>query len=308
MGQPRFDEFSHLLTEARNPKTRDIDTLSVPEILALINDEDRKVPEIVARELKSIARAVELYVGTLRSGGRVFYVGAGTSGRLGVLDAAELPPTFGTSPRRVQGIIAGGYRALRIAAEGAEDSYELGQRDLEKRRVCSSDLVVGLAACKRTPYVRGALDYARRIGASTVLITAVPRSQVDVPVNVVISLPVGPEVIMGSTRMKAGTAQKLVLNMISTAAMIRLGKVYENMMVDLRATSEKLSARSQRTVMMATGLDHRSAKDLLSRSGGSVKVAIVCGLTGVSPSRARRLLREARGHVREALRLTKVKR
>ncbi len=296
-----FDEIKDLLTEQRNPASMDIDRRPVEEILAIMNREDAKVVAVVRREIPRIAEAVELYVETLRGGGRVFYVGAGTSGRLGVLDATELPPTFGTEPRLVQGLIAGGYEALFRAKEGAEDRRDQGEKDLKERNLSSRDMVVGLAACRRTPYVLGALEYARRVGAKTAFVTAIPRREVDVPVDVLICTPVGPEVIMGSTRMKAGTAEKLVLNMISTAAMIRLGKVFENMMVDLRATSRKLEERSKRVIMIAAQVDYDRAEELLRRARGSVKVAIVMGLTGLSCDEALERLEEAGGLVWKAL-------
>ncbi len=298
-----FQETSGLLTEQRNPRTMDLDTLSVREILERIHAEDRRVLDAVQAVLPDVEKAVEIYVETFKRGDRIFYVGAGTSGRLGVLDAAELPPTFGTRPWQVQGLIAGGYGALVRAVEGAEDLEEYGVEDLKERGVTPRDFVIGLAASKRTPYVVGALKYARSIGAKTALITAIPKDQVDVQVDVLICPVVGPEVVTGSTRMKAGTAQKLILNMISTAAMIRMGKVYENLMVDLWATSYKLLARSVRVVMTVTGLEYKEAERLLEEAGGSVKVAIVMALAKVPREVAQQALEKADGFVRQALQI-----
>ncbi len=298
-----FQETSGLLTEQRNPRTMDLDTLSIREILERIHAEDRRVLDAVQAVLPDVEKAVEIYVETFKRGDRIFYVGAGTSGRLGVLDAAELPPTFGTRPWQVQGLIAGGYGALVRAVEGAEDLEEYGVEDLKERGVTARDFVIGLAASKRTPYVVGALKYARSIGAKTALITAIPKDQVDVQVDVLICPVVGPEVVTGSTRMKAGTAQKLILNMISTAAMIRMGKVYENLMVDLWATSYKLLARSVRVVMTVTGLEYKEAERLLEEAGGSVKVAIVMALAKVPREVAQQALEKADGFVRQALQI-----
>ena len=298
-----FQETSGLLTEQRNPRTMDLDTLSIREILERIHAEDRRVLDAVQAVLPDVEKAVEIYVETFKRGDRIFYVGAGTSGRLGVLDAAELPPTFGTRPWQVQGLIAGGYGALVRAVEGAEDLEEYGVEDLKERGVTARDFVIGLAASKRTPYVVGALKYARSIGAKTALITAIPKDQVDVQVDVLICPVVGPEVVTGSTRMKAGTAQKLILNMISTAAMIRMGKVYENLMVDLWATSYKLLARSVRVVMTVTGLGYKEAERLLEEAGGSVKVAIVMALAKVPREVAQQALEKADGFVRQALQI-----
>lgn len=301
MPDPVFEEIRKLLTEQRNPRTMDIDELSIVEILELINDEDRKVPEVVRAEIPVIAKAVEVYVETIKKGGRIFYIGAGTSGRLGVLDAAELPPTYGTPHYLVQGLIAGGYGALVRAVEGAEDLYEDGEKDLRERGLTSNDFVIGLAASKRTPYVKGALTYARKVGAKTALITAIPRNEVEPIADILICPAVGPEVIMGSTRMKAGTAEKLVLNMISTTAMIKLGKVYGNMMVDLMATSKKLEERSKRVIMIATGVDYNTAAEYLSKAKGSVKVAIVMILTGLTYEEALKRLEESDGFVKKAI-------
>ncbi len=275
--------------------------MSVEEVLTLINREDRKVVPAILARIPEIARAVDLVVKAFLAEGRLFYVGAGTSGRLGVLDAAECPPTFGTDPEQVQGIIAGGYGALVRAVEGAEDDAAGGADALRDRNLSARDVVVGLAACRRTPFVAGALGYAREVGAPTILVTANPPDDLPVDVDVPISLVVGPEVIMGSTRMKAATAQKMVLNMLTTTAMVRLGKVYENMMVDLMATSEKLRERGKRILMISEGLSYDEAASLLTRSGGSVKLAIVMHRTGTDVKEAGRRLAEVGGWVRKAV-------
>lgn len=302
-----FDEIAGLTTEALNPRSAELDRRSVPEILALISEEDESVPLSVRREIDAIARAVELVVHRLRRGGRLFYVGAGTSGRLGVLDAAECPPTFGTDPDLVQGIIAGGMGAVSRAVEGAEDDAEAAPAALASRGVGAADVVVGLAASRRTPFVLAALRYAREVGAGTVLVSmnAVSMNAAPEPaeaaVDVAICPVVGPEIIMGSTRMKAGTAQKLILNMISTAAMVRLGKVYGNLMVDLRATSQKLAERSKRLVMMTVGVDYDTAARLLEEAGGKVKIAILIGRLGTTREAAEARLHAAQGFLRRAL-------
>ncbi len=296
-----FAEIQNLITEARNPATMDIDSKSVEEILRLINAEDKKVPFAVEKEIPYIAQAVELVVEAFRAGGRLFYVGAGTSGRLGVLDASEIPPTFGAPPEMVQGIIAGGYKALVRAQEGAEDRRERGGEDLLRRGFTSKDVACGIAASRRTPYVLGAIAKAREVGGKTIYVTCTPRSELNFPVDVAICPVVGPEVVMGSTRMKAGTATKLVLNMITTTAMIRLGKVYGNMMVDLQMTSRKLEERSKRTVMMVTGVSYDEAEAVLEKAGGHVKTALVMILARVDAEEARQRLARAGGFVRQAL-------
>ncbi len=296
-----FAEIQNLITEARNPATMEIDSKSVEEILRLINAEDKKVPLAVEKEIPFIARAVEIVVEAFRAGGRLFYIGAGTSGRLGVLDASEIPPTFGAPPEMVQGIIAGGYKALVRAQEGAEDRREKGGEDLVRRGFTSKDVACGIAASRRTPYVVGAIEKAREIGGKTLYVTCTPREELNFPVDVAICPVVGPEVVMGSTRMKAGTATKLVLNMITTTAMIRLGKVYGNMMVDLQMTSRKLEERSKRTVMIVTGVSYEEAEAVLEKAGGHVKTALVMILGGVDAQEARRRLDRAGGFVRLAL-------
>jgi len=296
-----FNEIKNLVTEAINPATVDIDKKATREILELINNEDQKVPMVVREEIPYIEQAVELVVSAFKNGGRLIYVGAGTSGRLGVLDAAECPPTFGTDPDMVQSIIAGGYIALREAQEGAEDRYEDGARDLMSRNVTAKDVVCGIAASRRTPYVIGAVDKAREVGAKTVYVTCNPRSEMNVKVDVAICAVVGPEVIMGSTRMKAGTATKLILNMITTTAMIRLGKVYGNMMVDLQMNSQKLEERSKRIVMQITGVSYDEAREYLKKAGGHVKTALVMILAQVDREEAIKRLQEADGFVHKAI-------
>lgn len=296
-----FDEISGLLTEQRNPRTLDLDRLPVGEVLARLNAEDRLVPEAVAAEIPWIEKAVTLVVEAFRRGGRLIYVGAGTSGRLGVLDAAECPPTFGTPPELVQGVIAGDLPALTRAVEGAEDRGDEARQAMAERKVGPDDVVLAIAASRRTPYALAALDEARRRGARTIFLTTNPRDSLTVEVDVAICPVVGPEAVMGSTRMKSGTAQKLVLNMITTTAMIQLGKVYENMMVDLMATSAKLRERSRRTVMMVTGLSYEDAVAMLDAAHGSVKTAIVMTRGGVGYEEARARLDAAGGQVRRAL-------
>ena len=296
-----FDEFARLATEQRNPRTLDLDTLDVPGILERISAEDHTVAAAVARELPYVARAVELVVASFREGGRLIYVGAGTSGRLGVLDASECPPTFGSDPAMVRGLIAGGTGALVRAVEGAEDRSEEGERAMDAEGVGPKDTVIGLAASRRTPYVVAALARARSLGARTAYVTCTPREEFTLEVDVAICPVVGPEVLMGSTRMKAGTAQKMVLNMITTTAFVRMGKAYENMMVDLMATSEKLVERSRRTVMTVTGADRETAARAIDRAGKSVKTAIVMLRLDCGREEAEERLRSAGGFVRAAL-------
>lgn len=300
VGVGRVD-LARLVTEQPNPATSTLDVLDAREICRLINEEDHKVAPAVAQHLDAIAVAVERIAQALRRGHRLFYVGAGTSGRLGVLDAAECPPTFGTDPETVQGIIAGGPPALTRAVEGAEDDVEAGRRDLQARGVGAGDVVVALSASGRTPYCLGALEAAREAGAFTVAVTCNPGSAMGRVADLAIEVVVGPEVLAGSTRMKAGTAQKMVLNMLSTGAMVRLGKCYGNLMVDVRPTNEKLVERARRIIMQAVGCDYETAADLLARSGNRVKLAIVMGATGLDVETARRRLDEHGGFVRRVL-------
>jgi len=291
-----------LLTEQRNPKTFGMDLLPTLSLLRLINAEDKRVAPAVEREIKYIAAATDLIVDRLRDGGRLIYVGAGTSGRLGVLDASECPPTFGTEPDTVIGVIAGGRDAVFRSQEGAEDNETQAISDMNALRITARDVVCGLAASRRTPYVVAAITRSRELGAKTIYVTTNPRSEFDLDVDIAICPQVGPEVLMGSTRMKSGTAQKLVLNMLTTASMIRLGKVYENMMVDLQLMNQKLSERAKRIVMIATGVDHSHAEEALRKSGGHVKTALVMIKAGVSADEARTRLTKAGGFVRLAIR------
>jgi N-acetylmuramic acid 6-phosphate etherase len=301
-GKAIFRELGRLVTEQRNPRSKSLDKLSTSKILKLMNQEDRRVPIAVGREIPNITRAVDLIVERIARGGRLFYVGAGTSGRLGVLDATECPPTFGTPRTLVQGIIAGGRRALVRSIEGSEDESRTSQAALRKRRVGERDIVVGIMASRRTPYALGALEYGRKVGAATIAVTANPAGSIPLRCDVVIAPRVGPEVLTGSTRLKAGTAQKLVLNMLTTAAMVRLGKVYENLMVDLRTASRKLEERTKRVFMYATGASYEETGPWLKRAGGSLKVAIVMRRARVTRVEAERRLKEAQGWVREAIR------
>jgi len=294
-------QLSHIATERRNPESEKIDTLDTLEILRLINKEDQKVPQAIAAELPKIANAVDCIAARLQSGGRLFYLGAGTSGRLGVLDAAECPPTYGTDPSLVQGIIAGGMKALLIAREGAEDSDSLAAEDLQAAHFCAKDVLVGIAASGRTPYVIGGLRYAGKIGAATVSLSCSPDSPIAKLADIPLTIITGPEIITGSTRMKAGTAQKMVLNMLSTATMIRLGKVYGNLMIDVKASNKKLEERARSIVMEATGCSRSEAIDALNESDGRAKLAVFLLLTQLPADSAKKILAEANGHIRLAL-------
>ncbi len=290
------------LTEARNPRTVEIDLATPLELVDLMNAEDRRVPEAVASQRDAIARGIELAEDALRSGGRIFYIGAGTSGRLGVLDASECPPTFGTDPELVQGIIAGGFEALVRSREGAEDVAADGAAAMDERKVSAADLVVGIAASGTTPYVRGALERARELGARTALIACTELSaELRLLVDVAIVPVTGPEAVTGSTRLKAGTATKLVLNMISTGAMIRIGKTYGNLMVDLRANSRKLVDRGERIVMEVCGVDRDNARRLLHAAGSRVKTAIVMHALNASREEAERALLQGGGVIRRVV-------
>ena len=296
-----FSEIKRLATEQRNPASAEIDTASVGEILRIINSEDHLVAESVAKEIPYIEAAVELIVDSFNNDGRLFYAGAGTSGRLGILDASECPPTFGSEPDRVQGLIAGGRDAVFRSQEGAEDLEENGVQAIKDASVSANDVVCGIAASRRTPYVVGAVNYARSLGCKTLFITCTPRSEFPLEVDVAICPVPGPEVIMGSTRMKSGTAQKLVLNMLTTATFIRMGKVYENMMVDLQMTNQKLVERSKRTVMTVTGASYVEAGKLLDSAEGHVKTAIVMNLASVNLQEAKARLERTGGFVRPAI-------
>lgn len=290
------------VTEKRNPRTANIDLASAIEIVDLITAEDARVPEAVRTQREPIARAIEEAESTFRRGGRLFYVGAGTSGRLGVLDASEMPPTYGTDPDMVQGIIAGGHKALTRSQEGAEDRLEAAVEDLKEHGVRKGDFVIGIAASGTTPYVRRALAHARSVGARTALVACSPPPGEALAYVDILILPItGPEVVTGSTRMKAGTATKLVLNTITTGAMIRLGKTYGNLMVDLRATNKKLEDRSERIIAEVCELSREDARALLDRAGGTVKTAIVMHFLQASRNGAEDALAHAGGIIRKAI-------
>ncbi len=292
---------SKLLTERPNPRTKDIDAKSTREIVDIINSEDSTVPTAVARERKNIARAIDIVVDSFKKGGRLFYVGAGTSGRLGILDASEMPPTFGTPPGLVRGLIAGGRKAVFHSVEGAEDNRSEGVRAVRLAKINPKDTVIGIAAGGTTPYVQAALREAHTRGAKTVFLTCVPDARPESHVDIVIRPVTGPEVITGSTRMKAGTATKLVLNTITTGAMIKMGRVYGNLMVDLKATNNKLTDRVERIVMEVTGLSRSESKVLLRKAHGQAKTAILMHLQRLDYKEARRRLLLSEGFLRKAL-------
>ena len=294
-------DWNQIKTEERNALTQNIDTLDTVGMLRVINSEDKKVAFAVEKELDHIAQAVDLIYERLRQGGRLVYIGCGTSGRLGILDAVECTPTFSTDPEQVVGIIAGGYNAIFRAVEGAEDSRELGREDLEKINFCAKDVLVGIAASGRTPYVLGAMEYARETGANTVGVTCCPGSDVEKAADIAITPVPGPEVVTGSTRMKSGTAQKMVLNMLSTGTMIKLGKVYGNLMVDVKPSNEKLVRRCVRIVREAAGVSEEEAVRLLEQCSYSPKTAIVMALCGVGEREARELLDRNDGRISGAV-------
>ena len=289
------------LTEQENPRTAQITSLTTEEILRLMNEEDARVADAIAQVLPEISRAVDGIVARLSTGGRLFYLGTGTSGRLGVLDAAECPPTFGVSPEMVQAIIAGGYEACYRAVEASEDDAEAGARDLAARDFTGQDVLVGIAASGRTPYTVGAVEHARQLGALTLAITCVPDSPITAAAEVSMVPVVGPEVIAGSTRLKAGTAQKMVLNMISTATMIRLGYVTGNRMTNVQTRNVKLRARALRILQLEVGLDEEAAAEILDWAHGNLPVALVMSKTGASLDSAESALEKARGVVNEAV-------
>ena len=292
---------SHLVSEGRNPETMDIDLLPSLEIVKRINQQDKLVPLAVEKVLPEIAQAVDKITQAFKSGGRLVYMGAGTSGRLGILDASECPPTFGVSDQMVIGLIAGGPDAILKAKEGAEDSPELGVADLKSIEFSDKDVVVGIAASGRTPYVIGALEYANDLGATTVALSCNPDSIIAEVAQIAISPVVGPEALTGSTRLKSGTAQKLVLNMLTTASMIRLGKSYQNLMVDVKATNKKLVARAARIVMQATECDKQQAVTVIEQTEYDVKLAILMILTGMDVDSARNQLQHQEGFLRRAV-------
>ncbi|EIN5951050.1 N-acetylmuramic acid 6-phosphate etherase [Vibrio cholerae] len=292
---------SHLVSEGRNPDTMDIDLLSSQEIVERLNQQDKQVPLAVEAVLPQIAQAVDKITAAFKQGGRLIYLGAGTSGRLGVLDASECPPTFGVSDQMVIGLIAGGKEAMFTAQEGAEDNATLGLHDLQQIDFSSKDVLVGIAASGRTPYVIGALEYANDLGATTIALSCNPDSPIAEIAQIAISPVVGPEALTGSTRLKSGTAQKLVLNMLTTASMIRLGKSYQNLMVDVRATNRKLIARAVRIVMQATDCQREEAEALLKESHNNAKLAILMHLTGMNYEQATAKLSQSDGFLRRAM-------
>ncbi|ENM5773302.1 N-acetylmuramic acid 6-phosphate etherase [Vibrio mimicus] len=292
---------SHLVSEGRNPDTMDIDLLSSQEIVERLNQQDKQVPLAVEAVLPQIAQAVDKITAAFKQGGRLIYLGAGTSGRLGVLDASECPPTFGVSDQMVIGLIAGGKEAMFTAQEGAEDNATLGEHDLQQINFSSKDVLVGITASGRTPYVIGALEYANDLGATTIALSCNPDSPIAEIAQIAISPVVGPEALTGSTRLKSGTAQKLVLNMLTTASMIRLGKSYQNLMVDVRATNRKLIARAVRIVMQATDCQREEAEALLKESHNNAKLAILMHLTGMNYEQATAKLSQSDGFLRRAM-------
>lgn len=296
-----LQQLNQLITEQRNPNSMQLDSLSAQELVALINREDQQVALAIEKCLPQIASAVEKIVAAFERGGRLVYVGAGTSGRLGVLDASECPPTYGVKPEMVVGLIAGGDYALRHPIEGAEDNVQQGQADLEEIDFSARDVLVGVAASGRTPYVLGALNYAKQLGATTVSIASNPNSKMAEVADIAIETVVGPEVLTGSSRMKSGTAQKLVLNMLTTASMVLIGKCYQNLMVDVQASNEKLKARALKIVMEATECDNEAAANVLTKANGQVKLAILMQLSGLDALEAQSLLDKSNGKLRQAL-------
>ena len=301
MAENLLQTLSTLITEQRNPNSMHVDSLSALDIVQLMNDEDKQVPLAIEKCLPQIAQAVECIVAAFQQGGRLVYIGAGTSGRLGVLDASECPPTFGVSPEMVKGIIAGGERALRHPIEGAEDSKAQAVVDLQTIHFSSKDVLVGIAASGRTPYVIGALEYAKSLGSVTVSIASNPNSAMANIVDIAIDTVVGPEVLTGSSRLKSGTAQKLVLNMLTTASMILMGKCYQNLMVDVQASNEKLKARAIRIVMQATDCDKALAEETLKQADQNAKLAIMMILSGLDRAQAEALLEKHQSKLQLAL-------
>ena len=301
MAENLLQTLSTLITEQRNPNSMHVDSLSALEIVQLMNEEDKQVPLAIEKCLPQIAQAVECIVAAFQQGGRLVYIGAGTSGRLGVLDASECPPTFGVSPEMVKGIIAGGEHALRHPIEGAEDSKAQAVVDLQTIHFSSKDVLVGIAASGRTPYVIGALEYAKSLGSVTVSIASNPNSAMANIVDIAIDTVVGPEVLTGSSRLKSGTAQKLVLNMLTTASMILMGKCYQNLMVDVQASNEKLKARAIRIVMQATDCDKALAEETLKLADQNAKLAIMMILSGLDRAQAEALLEKHQGKLQLAL-------
>lgn len=300
-GNDLFKELSTLVTESRNPNSYEVDVMETVEAVKLFNNEDKKVAMAVEKEIKYIAQAVDLITRAFKNGGRLCYFGAGTSGRLGVLDAAECPPTFGVPEGMVVGRIAGGFEALHTAVEGFEDYEENGAKDVEELNVSAKDVVCGIAASRRTPYVIGAIEEAKKRGAKTITVVCNPREHLQYDVDVAICPVPGPETIMGSTRLKAATAQKMVLNMLTSVSMIKLGKVYENMMIDLQQNNLKLVERSKKIIMIAADVSYEDAGRCLNDAEGHVKTAIFIALTGETVQAAKSYLDKNEGFLKKAL-------
>ncbi|PCI68724.1 MAG: N-acetylmuramic acid 6-phosphate etherase [Gammaproteobacteria bacterium] len=296
-----ISELASLISENQNPDTLNIDQVSTEEVVKQINQQDHKVAEAIEKIIPEISQTVDVIVNAFNEGGRLIYLGAGTSGRIGILDAVECIPTFGIEHGMVIGIMAGGESAMYQAKEGIEDQFDEGEKDLLSIDLKREDVVVGIAASGRTPYVIGALDYAKQVGAKTVALSCNPKAEIAAHAEIALLPIVGPEALTGSTRMKSGTAQKMVLNILSTASMIRIGKSYHNLMVDVKATNEKLHARGTRMLMQVTGLNEQEARDTLKKAGGLVKLAILMGLTGKNSEEATRLLDNAGGFLRNAI-------
>lgn len=297
----KVENLSNLTTEGRNPDTMNIDSVSTLDMITMINEEDKKVALAVEKAKETIAKAVDVTAERLARGGRLIYMGAGTSGRLGIVDASECPPTYGVDSTLVQGLIAGGYTAIFKAVEGAEDNSELGKSDLIEKDITEKDVVCGIAASGRTPYVIGGMKYAKEVGAAVICITMNADSEMAKVADIPISVVVGPEVIMGSTRMKSGTAQKLVLNMLTTGTMIKLGKVYGNLMVDVKTSNEKLIARAKRIIMIATGIGEEDAAAYLEKTNNDVKLSIFMIKTGLDITSAKKVLENNKGYIQKAI-------
>lgn len=294
-----------LTTEGYHPQSANLDLMSIAEIVQLMNEDDVKIPLAIAKVLPEIEQAIEVVIYALKNGGRLFYVGAGTSGRIGLLDAVECPPTFSTSPKLVQAILAGGSEAVMVAIEGAEDDLTLGKVTLEKQKLSAADVVIGIAASGRTPFVKGALLYAQQIGAQTISLASNPQSIISAHADIAIEVITGPEILTGSTRLKAATAHKQILNMITTTTMIKLGKVYKNLMVDVHASNYKLRERAKKIVCEATNVSYEQAENILEQTNYQVKLAIVMLLTNTTLDNAQTLLAQSEGHVRTAVALKK---
>lgn len=294
-------DLAKMETEKQNPNTMNLDEMSIKDALIIMNKEDRKVAEAIEEVIPEIEQAVAMIIQQLKKGGRLIYMGAGTSGRLGVLDAAECPPTFGTPKEMVVGLIAGGERAFTEAIEGSEDSFEMGKEDLVNLDLNENDVVVGLAASGRTPYVIGGLRYGNEINVPTIAVACNKDSEIGAVATIAIEASAGPEILTGSTRLKAGSTQKMILNMLSTLSMVGIGKVYKNLMVDVQPTNEKLVSRAENIVMKATDADRKTAKEKLQESGGKVKTAIIMILLDIDKDTAVEKLKETEGHIRKAL-------